>query len=201
MENPSLRDKRRKRFSQSACIWKSAKGCFRDQAGRKKTNSLSVPALVLLLLVCVPAADAKGKPDKIAIRGGKFPRPIEITDREILQGFDPWTGQFIDWPRGIAAKPPNWQHAFEVFFYQKKPGTPSRYDQGDLKLIYALTYYPGYNGAPGYIYLPGKGQAFYSLNTGTMTRQGHDGEWHYASPAWEALMKRAFTRTEPPPAL
>jgi hypothetical protein len=153
--------------------------------------------LMLMMLVCARAAYSKGSPDKITIRGGKLARTIEIIDRESLKGFDPWTGQFIDWGKGFVVNPPNRNYTFEVFFYKKWPGRHSRYDQGDLKLIYALRYYPGRNGESGYIYLPGKGEAFYDLNIGTIIRKEHDGRWLFASPAWEALFKRALMAEAP----
>ena len=156
--------------------------------GRRALSSL----LIALMLVCTPAAYPKGTPDKISIRGGKLARTVEITDRESLKSFDPWSGQFIDGDKGFVTNPPDRNQTFEVFFYMKWPGRQSRYDQGDLKLIYALRYYPGRNGEPGYIYLPGKGEAFYDINTFTIIRQGHDGRWHFASPAFEALIKRAL---------
>ena len=158
-------------------------------AGRRWLGLLCV----LMLLVGAPPAYSKGKPDKITIRGGKMARAIEITDRATLNGFDPWSGQFIDSHKGFVADPPERSFAFEVFFYMKWPSRHSRYDQGDLKLIYAVRYYPGRDGGPGYIYLPGKGEAFYDVNVFTILRDGHDGHWHYASPAWDALMKRALT--------
>jgi hypothetical protein len=152
---------------------------------------------VLALLVGVPPAFSKGKPDKIAIRGGKMARPIEITDPATLSGFDPWSGQFIDWSKGLVANPPERSYAFEVFFYMKGMGRHSRYDQGKLALMYAVRYWPGRNGEPGYVYLPGKGEAFYDLNAATILRDGHDGRWHYASPAWDALMKRVMSADQP----
>lgn len=167
---------------------------YRSGDGKAFTRerALSSLLLALMMLVCAPAAYPKGSPDKIAVRGGKLARTLEITDRESLKGFDPWGGQFIDWDKGFVANPPDRNYTLEVFFYKKGSGRHSQYDQGDLKLIYALRYYPGRNGEPGYVYLPGKGEAFYHLNIGTIMRKDHDGRWLFASPAFEALIKRAL---------
>jgi hypothetical protein len=56
-------------------------------------------------------------------------------------------------------------------------------------MIYALRYCPGRDGKPGYIYLPNEGDGWGSVNPGTILREGHDGKWHYASAAWDDLMK------------
>ncbi|HEY9231136.1 MAG TPA: hypothetical protein VIS78_03295 [Blastocatellia bacterium] len=162
-------------------------------AGRRWLGLLCI----LTTLVGVPSTYAKGKPDKITVRGGKLARAVEITDRATLKGFDPWGGQFIDWSKGAIAEPMQKTFALEVFFYMKWPARHSQYDQGDLKLIYALRYYPGRNGEPGFVYLPGKGEAFYDLNGGTILRDGHDGRWHVATPAWDALMRQAMISGQP----
>ncbi len=130
--------------------------------GRRALSSL----LLALMLVCAPAAYPKGTPDKISIRGGKLARTVEITDRESLKGFDPWSGQFVDGQRGYVANPPDRNYALEVYFYMKWPNRHSRYDQGDLKLIYALRYYPGRNGEPGYIYLPARSSGMVMMAAG-----------------------------------
>ncbi|HJQ22458.1 MAG TPA: hypothetical protein VKA60_00990 [Blastocatellia bacterium] len=157
-------------------------------AGRRSVGLLCI----LTTLVCVPPAQAKGKPDKIIVRSGKLGRPVEITDRNTLKGFDPWGGQFIDWNKGAIAEPAQKTFALEVYFYMKWPERHSRYDQGDLKLIYALRYYPGRNGEPGYVYLPASGEAFYDINVGTISDAPRVGKWYYASPAWDAVMRQVM---------
>ena len=42
----------------------------------------------------------------------------------------------------------------------------------------------------GFIYLPGRGEDWHRLNGGTILRDGHDGKWHRASPAWSALLDK-----------
>ena len=197
MTETRLRVAHRGWFSKCLSLGKDILYCFGEGRAFTSKRALSSLLTILMMLVCAPAAYFKGSPDKITIRGGKLARTIEITDRESLKGFDPWSGQFIDWNKGFVANPPDRNYTFEVFFYKKWPGRHSRYDQGDLKLIYALRYYPGRNGEPGYIYLPGKGEAFYDLNIGTIIRKDHDGRWLFASSAWEALFKRALMADAP----
>jgi hypothetical protein len=49
---------------------------------------------------------------------------------------------------------------------------------------------------PGYIYLPGKGETWYSLNVTAILRDGQDEKWNYASPAWEDLIKPIIAGAE-----
>lgn len=152
----------------------------------------------LILLICSCATYySKGAPDKIVMRGDRLAQPVEMTDREILKGFDVYSGQFIDWKKGLVAAPPNQDIAYEVFFYMKWKERHSKYDQGNLKLIYSVRYVPGRDGAPGYVYLPGRDDDRYSINISTIIREGDDGKWHQASPAWDALMKRLIASSKP----
>src|SRR5436309_2277838 len=132
--------------------------------------------------------DAKGSPDLIVIRGGGLAKPIEITDREVLKKFDPWLGQFIDWKSGIISEPASTTRCFDVSFFRRWPSRHSKYDRGDLKLIYGLKYCPSARSEAGEIYLPGRGELF-TINIGTIIRDGDDGKWHRASAAWENSVK------------
>ena len=151
----------------------------------------------LVVLAAAPLAFSKGSTERIIIKGGGLARSIEITDTETLRGFDPWSGQFIDWSKGPVAVPPNQEQSYEVFFYMKWEGRRSPYDLGSLKMIYALRYCPPVrDGEPGYIYLPGRNDG-YSVNASTILREDADGKWHQASPAWNALMKRLTAASKP----
>ena len=133
--------------------------------------------LVLVWIVSVPVAVAKGAPDKITISGGGLAEPIAITDRKTLEDWSPWAAKFIDWGRGTITEPPPIERPYDVFFYV-----------GD-HMIYAVQYEPNLAGERGYIYLPGPQDRWYKLNIGTIIQDGHDGKWHYASSAWDVQMR------------
>jgi hypothetical protein len=168
------------------------------ESGRITMKSLRpVLLIVVTVLGCASSAYSKGSPDKIIITGGGLLNqkecPIEITDSKVLKGFDPWRGQFIDWPAGDVAAPADQSRSYEVFFYMKWDGRRSNFDRGKLKMIYTVRYVPARDGAPGYIYLPGRGEEFHDNNSGTIWRKDDDGKWHRASAAWDAVMKRLIT--------
>jgi hypothetical protein len=146
-------------------------------------------ALIVVVFCYCQYAYCKGSPDEIIIKGGGVSHTIEITDRATLKGFDPWSGQFIDWPRGIVAKPPTGGATYEVSFYIKwKP------KDRHLRFFYLFRYIPGRNGEHGVVYLPDRSDEWGFVNPGTILRNGDDGHWHYASTSWDRLMERLILR-------
>jgi hypothetical protein len=168
------------------------------KGGLMMKQIVSLLIICLIQIGCASAVYSKGVPDKVIIKGGALRQPIEITSREVLKGYDPFIGQFIDWSKGVVAAPPSEDASYEVFFYMRWKERHSKYDLGDLKMIYSVRYVPGRGNAPGYIYLPGKDDDRYSINIGTIIRDGDDGKWHQASPAWDKLIKRLTEMTEIP---
>ena len=152
--------------------------------------AMSIVPGVLLVLVLSQASLAKGIPDLVVIKSDDQSHSIEITDQETLKSFSPWTGQFIDWKKGVIAPPTQRVHKFEILFYRKWTGRHSIGDRGDLKLIYTVKYCQSVDGSPGYIYLPGEGEQSYFINIGTILRDGHDGKWHQADATWEKVIQR-----------
>lgn len=143
-------------------------------------------AFVVALGYC-QYAYSKGSPDKIVIDGGGLSHKIEITDRATLKGFDPWSGLFIEWPRGVVAEPPANGTTFDVsFFIRWRPR------DRHLRFFYVFKYIAGRNGAQGLVYLPGRADKWGFRNAGTILRDGADGHWHYASSAWDKLMQQVI---------
>jgi len=188
-----------------------------DERMTARTWSLRLVLLIIAAALLSPAAYSKGSPDKILIKGEGLTHAIEITDRETLKSFDPWVGQFIDWTRQRLSGPVDKEHTYkavdlttgqecswkivepakqdhccDVFFYMKWKGRHSTYDRGSLKMIYRVRYCADSEGAPGYVYLPGRDDKWNTVNGGTILRDGHDGRWHYASASWDALMHNAL---------
>jgi hypothetical protein len=144
-----------------------------------------------------------GKTSKIVISGGTLARPLELTDNTTTTQFDVWAGPgtrscmagncvdgtsgfIIDWLAGpVPDKPSDLPH-FEVFFYAADDRVPS----GPEQLVYAVAYEYDAASAVGYVYLPGKTDAWFAVNTRAILR-GAEGRWFRASRAWqEAVVPR-----------
>jgi hypothetical protein len=145
--------------------------------------------LLLALLLLVTPVLAKGPVDKIIIDGPDLAKPIEITDPDILSRFDPWGGQFIGTGGPLAGPPSNIKEPYLVKFYLED-------QQGELALRYMFYYYFNATGTTGYIYLPGPGEPYYSINTGTIIRESSDGEWHKALPGWDDVMTNVVAEAQ-----
>jgi hypothetical protein len=138
-------------------------------------------ALFLMLLALPTAAWAKGDTARLVMTCVGFERPIEIRNPAALTVENgPWGGGFIDSTKGAVAGAPT-RRVCQVDFYV-------RYSKQDERLAYVIYYYPGKNGAPGYIYLPGRNEPWYWMNAGAMFRPGIDGTWRVASRRWEQAL-------------
>jgi hypothetical protein len=153
-----------------------------QEVGMKKALFVFPLAFLLIFLLMPVGALAKGRTAKILIWGGALTSAIEVTDQRILDISNVWTGQFLDRSRGTAKEPPRGLQRYEVSFYIKIA-------DNEVRKKYVMFYYPNPAAEAGYIYLPGKGETWYSLNVGAILRDEQDGKWSYASPAWEHLIK------------
>jgi hypothetical protein len=136
---------------------------------------------LLVLLATPQPTPAKAATTKIIISGTDLPAPLEVTDDQILNLSNVWSGQFLDNSHDHPQKPPE-RLPYELSFYVKL-------SEDDVRLMYVAYYYPEPSSKQGQIYLPGRREPWYYLNTGSIIREGRDGQWNYASPAWEALIK------------
>lgn len=140
---------------------------------------LSICFLLLILFISIPLAFAKGSPDKITITGPGLASPIEITNPEILNQFNPRDGQFLDKDRRIVTETPEIGARYEVLFYFKETS-------GEFHLFYALYYSSAPSRARGAIYLPQENEKWYGMNNETIARKSG---WLYASPEWDSFMQ------------
>jgi hypothetical protein len=146
-------------------------------------------ALALLISALRPVtASAKAPTVKITIASGGLTSAIQVTDPQVLAFSDVWSGQFLDGARSPENEGPKALLPYEVSFYVKLA-------ENDVRKMYVAYYYPNSSTRQGFIYLPGEG-AVWELNVGTILREGRDGKWNYASPAWEALVKPLLSGAE-----
>jgi hypothetical protein len=155
-----------------------------------KTTALGLVAISLVQVLTPTPSWAKGETVKITLTCTGLAGPVDLTDPTALTlRFGPWGGAFLDSTRTGRPGAGKGQRQCEVALYV-------RYNVRDVQLAYVFYYYPGGASNPGYIYLPGPRDPWYTLNVGTMWRQGQDGKWHVASQEWDALARHAIAEAQ-----
>ena len=140
---------------------------------------LVVVAALAACLMQASVALAKGTVEMIAVSGPGLDKPLEITDRNSLEPFLPWSRGFIDWGRGIISDPDPGLQTYEVQFYLDRDEPPT----------FVLEYSPEPHGGPGYVHIPPS-----DLNTGQGDSDYWDptGKWHHATRGWGLLMQKGL---------
>ena len=161
---------------------------------------------VLVILGTRPGVFAKGPTTRITITGPTLAKAVAITDLEVLKDFNVWSGRgtfsgwvsreyegkvgfIIDWVSGVVASRPNELRTYELSFYTKNDERPPN-GTPDLQLVYVVPYAVDPVTGQGYVYLPGKSDNSYSLNTSSILR-GCEGNWFRANAAWQTAFRNA----------
>ena len=91
-----------------------------------------------------------------------------------------FAGTFIG--EAVDAAPPANEPIFTVSFDVQPP------QNRPVKTAYAVSVARDARTGALWLYLPGRGEAGYRLNVGTIRRDGQDGHWHRPSPAWASAL-------------
>ena len=138
--------------------------------------------LVLSLLAVSVGLDAKGPTVKLTLSGPGLAAPIDIVEPAILDGANVYAGSFIG--ETIAAAPRVTRPIYTVSFAVQ---TPEWMRQPARTMYTVQVTRDGKSGAL-LLYLPGRGEAGYALNVGTILRDGQDGHWHRPPLSWAAAI-------------
>ncbi len=148
---------------------------------------ISAAFCLLVVLSATAVVFAKGATTKIRITGAGLQGPVEISDPEILKNFNVWSGPFIvDWAFGAVTDRPNGLPTFELSFYVRYDNRP--FSEQTDQLAYIVSYAVDPATGQGYVYLPGKSDEPYRLNTKAIYR-GCEGNWFPANAAWQAAFR------------
>ena len=153
---------------------------------------------LLIIVSATILVFAKGTTTRVMIASAELQTPIEINDPEVLKNFNVWSGPgtfsndvegnegfIVDWASGVVTERPNGLHKFELSFYVRYANRP--FGQQTDQLAYIVSYAVDPATGQGYVYLPGKADEPYRLNTKAIYR-GREGNWFRATAAWQ----RAF---------
>ena len=138
-------------------------------------------AAAAAVAVAVPV-DGKAPVERITISGGGLSERITVADKETLDLSNPWHGRIANWSADVSP-PPVGRPVYDITLHARLRGP-------EIRGIYQLRYVKGEGGAPGAVYLPGRGEPWYTQNVSIIYREGHDGHWHVATSAWEAAIQR-----------
>ena len=144
-----------------------------------------------LVVLGVPSRGyAKRAPAAFTMTCAGLAAPIDIVDAKALSiQFGPWGRRFLDGGRGAAPRPAAGSRQCVLAYYVA---------QGrDVRLAYVIHYCPGASPDEGYVYLPGRGDPWYSLNAASVPWPGQDGTWQHASRDWDAVIRSALARAAP----
>lgn len=150
-----------------------------------------LPAVLLasLLLIVPGQLSAKADTSKIIIESSDLGTPVEITDSKLLKDFFVWGELIVNPAKGAVSKRPPGLRRYQVSFYAKVPvqqyvGDHRRPRQERRLYVVFYEYDPAT--AQGYVYLPARGEQWYTLNVSTILRRV-EGKWFHASKAWDKV--------------
>jgi hypothetical protein len=161
----------------------------------------TISAAFCLLVICSVTAvvSAKGTTTKITITGAGLQSPVEIGDPEVLKNFNVWSGPgtftngveategfIVDWASGAVTDRPSGLRTFELSFYVRYANRP--FSEQTDQLAYIVAYAVDPATGQGYVYLPGKSDKYYRLNTRAIYR-GREGNWFRANAAWQTAFR------------
>ena len=164
---------------------------------------ISAAFCLLVILTATALVFAKGATTKIRITGAELQSPVEISDPEVLKNFNVWSGPgtfangvegtegfIVDWASGAVTDRPNGLRTFELSFYVRYANRP--FSEQTDQLAYIVAYAVDPVSGQGYVYLPGRSDEPYRLNTKAIHR-GREGNWFRANAAWQTTF-RTFVR-------
>lgn len=149
----------------------------------------STPSWDAVMGNAVVTRDQEASADMIVVSGGELRHPVEITDADVVGKLDPWTGLFVDWDQ-----PPRMGHCtweYDVQYFKRGIEQPTRYDRGDLRMIYGVRYCLGGPQEPGYVQLAGPTERFGPENVRAIWDGTHAGKWHLSTSAWKEFVEHA----------
>ena len=129
---------------------------------------------------------------KLVVSGPRLASDLEITDRAAIAA-NVFDGNFMT---TIADAPDPYWPRYRVAFHLN-----SR--ERGVFLGYAVLYAWNPLTGEGFVYLPGRGEADYRVNIGTIMRDGslspglqpaRDGYWHHATPEWSQALNARLPR-------
>jgi len=140
--------------------------------------------IIAFALIASVALQAKGMTVKLTLSGPGLGAPVDIVEPALLEGSNVWEGSFIG--ETVATVPRVTQPLYTVSFTVRTP----EWMRQPPRTMYTVQVARDARTGALWMYLPGRGEAGYALNVGTILRDGQDGHWHRPPHAWAAAVAR-----------
>ena len=153
-------------------------------------SRMSSRSLVVLLLALIATSpiQAKGKTVRLSVAGDGLAAPVEITESAALANVWGATGGGCSGPSAFfgqpVAAPSDSLARYRVTFHVKT----DRSESVSVEPMYVVGYAFDPATSKGFVYFPAKSEDGYALNSGSIVRDAHAGNWYEASPAWSAAI-------------
>jgi hypothetical protein len=148
---------------------------------RVRTGLLT--ALLMMLCAMAPTLVAKGATVRLTVAGPGLWYPVELTSPDVVTA-NVFAGNFIG---NAASEPDKTLPRYTISFFVETPRNP-------VQMMYVVYYVRDARTGQGFVYLPGRGEEWYSLNVRTILR-GQEGEWLRADDAWSNAIAAALRQS------
>ena len=172
-------------------------------------NTHSATATALMITLALPTSlPAKGRTIKITISTAHQTVPVAITGPALSQ-FNIWAGPgcsvnnvpetkgfIIEWSKGAVENRPNGLRQYQVSFYTGcTDGDNQCNPEAELRLSYVVLYEYDAAAGMGYVYLPGKADDWYRVNTRSILRR-LEGHWFEATSSWQEYVAPIISKIQ-----
>jgi hypothetical protein len=154
----------------------------------------------MLIGIALPTSlPAKGRTLKIVISTADQAASIEVTD-DAVSKFNVWSGAgveinnvpqtkgfIVEWTKDPVPERPNNLRRYRVSFFTGCHRSDTPCSAAEAKLSYLVLYEYDPAAKEGYVYLPGKGDDGYKLNTRSIFRRV-EGDWFHATQEWQEFI-------------
>jgi hypothetical protein len=162
-------------------------------------------AIVLILAGFSATLAGKGSTSRISISGGDLASSLEIRDPRIVEQFQIWTGPgtqtclggrgncvegtegfIVNWSAGpVVVEKPSGLQRYEISFFVVDERFPGQTHHEEVAYVVLYEYDPAR--WQGFVYLPGQGDQWYTLNSRSIYRR-LEGNWFRATRAWQDVV-------------
>jgi len=156
-----------------------------NTARRMLVVALSVAAGIPLL------AKGNAATVRIDIKAAASTSVVAVNHPDLLDRSHVYAGAFL----GPVTDPidPAWPRYVITLVVEPRTPMPALAPTGVFK-PYVMHYAIDPTTHEGFLYLPGRGEDGYRLNTNLIIRDGDDGRWHRADPTWAGLLNAYLPR-------